>query len=983
MGSIDGRPNLSLEGENGSSQKKPMTKSQREKRKSEVLIAAQSIENEVQSVKSLKRISIGSIDLLIDPEMEFRVNSPNARKSWSSNSSSSGEEADIGRVSSRENDSNLCTEVDDDTVGTEGPETSFDVTGTDYLQSSDSTHDGPDLINSSSYSQRSDSPQRSVRRILTGVGSLRRGGVNTAGNDDSASPPANDGSSGAGNSSLTKQLFWVPANQHPNVKPENYLELVQDTLHNIQLDDKDDKLDSNSGKKNTDISGFERLPIDLARKRDSLVRRPSRLRKSYTEFEEYNEDEDGDENRQKNHHKVSDQPKAVKQSSKGSRRAVSLKDITEELNKISNKAGLTSSDAITLARTLSMAGTYSNTDVESEDNYLAQNEQRSLSGDGQSSGKNEGESEFASNMLTKHGVVIPARSSLRRSKFNTYRIRSSGSASSMTDDDATAERRPALETKEETKTTSENKMNIHTEGQQNRIDSVSSIPPSAKQPESTVSSPSTINDFQDIYDHYRQSSVDWGKELGKELPEQPVSQSYKQSDDEEIPAVKPQPSIQDGKLLNAGPVGETQEELAAIPGQNNSEKKTGWSWLNGITNRDSVTGKQAKADSKPLPSSQNDVSNDFDKVSDQTGVQSEKPGGHRINHSKNRHLPIFSVSDTAKPDHSSTEKDEEVFSKQTLLSAVDSSNLKRQKFEKKFVNLFKRKVKSKSAANKSSKDVVNVDTPTSSPSDIQPDSGKLNRNFVKLKSESGAEEHLRTSQSSTRRISSGDEDRWISQEVETDELPALQPAVSVTSTKSNHLAIGEPAVVESVRELDGDDSQDVSGDISANSGIDLMQEAIVMKEQANDGQANGNTILPASKSHVAPPRKLTFADVKRPDRPNAAMNFTDSAFGFPLPMLTVSTVIMFDHRLPINVERAIYRLSHLKLSDPKRELRQQVILSNFMYAYLNLVNHTLYMEQVAQDNDMNSSVIVDSTSSSAAYKTEHNSANGSICIPDI
>ncbi|CAI5028214.1 CGH_1_HP_G0099510.mRNA.1.CDS.1 [Saccharomyces cerevisiae] len=60
---------------------------------------------------------------------------------------------------------------------------------------------------------------------------------------------------------------------------------------------------------------------------------------------------------------------------------------------------------------------------------------------------------------------------------------------------------------------------------------------------------------------------------------------------------------------------------------------------------------------------------------------------------------------------------------------------------------------------------------------------------------------------------------------------------------------------------------------------------------------------------------------------------------------------MFDHRLPINVERAIYRLSHLKLSNSKRGLREQVLLSNFMYAYLNLVNHTLYMEQVAHDKE--------------------------------
>ena len=120
------------------------------------------------------------------------------------------------------------------------------------------------------------------------------------------------------------------------------------------------------------------------------------------------------------------------------------------------------------------------------------------------------------------------------------------------------------------------------------------------------------------------------------------------------------------------------------------------------------------------------------------------------------------------------------------------------------------------------------------------------------------------------------------------------------------------------------------------------------------------------------------------------MQFTDSAFGFPLPMLTVSTVIMFDHRLPINVERAIYRLSHLKLSDPKRELRQQVMLSNFMYAYLNLVNHTLYMEQVAQEGGQEIPASSKTTNAgksahtgSGPYTTDQNDANGAICIPDI
>jgi hypothetical protein len=45
-------------------------------------------------------------------------------------------------------------------------------------------------------------------------------------------------------------------------------------------------------------------------------------------------------------------------------------------------------------------------------------------------------------------------------------------------------------------------------------------------------------------------------------------------------------------------------------------------------------------------------------------------------------------------------------------------------------------------------------------------------------------------------------------------------------------------------------------------------------------------------------------------------------------------------RFPIHVERAIYRLSHIKLANPRRPLLQQVLLSNFMYGYLNLINKT-------------------------------------------
>lgn len=98
------------------------------------------------------------------------------------------------------------------------------------------------------------------------------------------------------------------------------------------------------------------------------------------------------------------------------------------------------------------------------------------------------------------------------------------------------------------------------------------------------------------------------------------------------------------------------------------------------------------------------------------------------------------------------------------------------------------------------------------------------------------------------------------------------------------------------------------------------------------------------KSTLEVQEKLKKA-IKRYSRPNQPIEFTDSAFGFPLPPPSSSTLVMIDYRFPVHVERAIYRLSHLKLANPKRSLREQVILSNFMYAYLNLVDHTLHLEQ--------------------------------------
>jgi hypothetical protein len=46
---------------------------------------------------------------------------------------------------------------------------------------------------------------------------------------------------------------------------------------------------------------------------------------------------------------------------------------------------------------------------------------------------------------------------------------------------------------------------------------------------------------------------------------------------------------------------------------------------------------------------------------------------------------------------------------------------------------------------------------------------------------------------------------------------------------------------------------------------------------------------------------------------------------------------MFMTRLPLHVERAIYKLSHIKLANPRRPLHEQVLISNQMFWYLSVI----------------------------------------------
>ena len=63
-------------------------------------------------------------------------------------------------------------------------------------------------------------------------------------------------------------------------------------------------------------------------------------------------------------------------------------------------------------------------------------------------------------------------------------------------------------------------------------------------------------------------------------------------------------------------------------------------------------------------------------------------------------------------------------------------------------------------------------------------------------------------------------------------------------------------------------------------------------------------------------------------RNRAKMLFTNSS-------TPPAAVVM---RYPVHVERALYRLSHFKLANPRRPLQEQVVISNLMFWYLSTVN---------------------------------------------
>jgi hypothetical protein len=81
----------------------------------------------------------------------------------------------------------------------------------------------------------------------------------------------------------------------------------------------------------------------------------------------------------------------------------------------------------------------------------------------------------------------------------------------------------------------------------------------------------------------------------------------------------------------------------------------------------------------------------------------------------------------------------------------------------------------------------------------------------------------------------------------------------------------------------------------------------------------------------------------------------------PTPPPTASGMLTADgryinfFRLPIHIERAVYRLSHIKLANPRRPLYEQVLISNLMFWYLGyehlMLAHIFFLTRIPLNTD--------------------------------
>ncbi|KAI0060213.1 hypothetical protein BV25DRAFT_1917838 [Artomyces pyxidatus] len=110
------------------------------------------------------------------------------------------------------------------------------------------------------------------------------------------------------------------------------------------------------------------------------------------------------------------------------------------------------------------------------------------------------------------------------------------------------------------------------------------------------------------------------------------------------------------------------------------------------------------------------------------------------------------------------------------------------------------------------------------------------------------------------------------------------------------------------------------------------------REKEKDSGFFGSLFGSKKKAEESAPPGLGHASGR--EAAVALLGASKSSKGYVPPVSPQPAGVDNYSRYPIHVERAIYRLSHIKLANPRRPLYEQVLISNLMFWYLGVINKT-------------------------------------------
>ncbi|OLY79781.1 Protein zds1 [Smittium mucronatum] len=127
---------------------------------------------------------------------------------------------------------------------------------------------------------------------------------------------------------------------------------------------------------------------------------------------------------------------------------------------------------------------------------------------------------------------------------------------------------------------------------------------------------------------------------------------------------------------------------------------------------------------------------------------------------------------------------------------------------------------------------------------------------------------------------------------------------------------------------------------SSSVGSDKSQKKESVKNLFESQNKKSQDVVISKSKDGSSSQMIGYADMPSHIAENLMM--PDQASRYPnvlTPVRPQPTVLKYTQpRFPIHIERAIYRLASIKLTNPKRPLYQKVLLTNMMYWYLELIN---------------------------------------------